>query len=146
MNKYREMKERHRKEIAEFPMFFAFSDQQFAEGMQRLGLEPTDTKAIYRLGDTGGFYRKSDAEQLRQMLVRHEREMQNAIAEDTTGEGFIFDMFFYELANHEYCITYDYEDTLGALGLTNEEIRDNNALAAGLKLATKKYLEGCEDW
>ena len=146
MNRYRAMKERHRKDIADFPMFFAFSDKQFAEGMEKLGLKPTDTKSIYRLGDTGGFYRKSDAEQLLQMLIRHEREMQEAIAEDTTGEGFIFDMFFYELANHEYCITYDYEDTLGSLGLTSEEIRDNTALSAGLKLATKKYLEGCEDW
>ena len=146
MNKYREMKERHRKEISDFPMFFAFNDKQFAEGMKKLGLKPTDTKKIYRLGDTGGFYRKSDSEMLKSMFLRHTLELDEAIADDTTGEGFIFDMFFYELANHEYCITMDYEDTLGALGLTIDQIRDNNALAAGLKLATKKYLEGCEDW
>ena len=31
-------------------------------------------------------------------------------------------MFSYELANHEYCITYDIEPTLDALGLTLDEI------------------------
>lgn len=146
MNRYRQMKERHRKEINEFPMFFAFSDKQFAEGMEKLGLEPTDTKAIYRLGDTGGFYRKSDAQELKDMFLRHSLELDEAIADDTTGEGFIYEMFLYELANHEYCITMDYEDTFGSLGLTSEEIYGNNALVAGLKKATKTYLEGCEDW
>lgn len=146
MNKYKQMKERHRKEIEAFPMFFAFSDQQFAEGMKSLGLEPTDTKAIYRLGGTGGFYRKSDAGELKSMFLRHDLEFDEAIAEDTTGEGFIYDMFLYELANHEYCITYDYEDTFAAVGLTSEEIYGNTALVAGLQKATKKYLEGCEDW
>lgn len=146
MNRYRQMKERHRKEVNEFPLFFSFSDKQFVEGMEKLGLKPTDIDKIYRLGDTGGFYRKSDAADLKSMLLRHDLEFDEAIADDTTGEGFIYEMFLYELANHEYCITMDYEDTLGALGLTIEQIRDNTALAAGLKLATKKYLEGCEEW
>lgn len=146
MNRYRQMKERHRKEIEAFPMFFAFNDKQFAEGMQKLGLKPTDTKEIYRLGETGGFYRKSDAQELRYMFLRHSLDLDEAIADDTTGEGFIYDMFLYELANHEYCITMDYEDTFGALGLTSEEIYGNNALVTGLEKATKKYLKECEDW
>ena len=146
MNKYKQMKDRHSKEIHAFPMFFAFNDQQFAEGMKKLGLAPTDTKKIYRFGSTGGFYRKTDSEELKSMLLRHSLEMDEAIAEDTTGEGFIYDMFLYELANHEYCITMDYEDTFCSLGLTAEEIYGKTALVAGLEKATKKYLEGCEDW
>lgn len=143
MNKYREMKNRHQKEVNEFPMFFAFNEEQFAEGMRKLGLEPEDTDKIYKLGNSGGFYRKTDGKALVDMFNRHEKEKAQAIAEDTTGKGFIFDMFLYELANHEYCITYEYEDTFDAVGLTREEIYANNALVAGLKLATEKYLEGC---
>ena len=143
MNKYREMKARQSKEINSFPMFFAFNNEQFAEGMRKLGLEPTDTDKIYKLGGTGGFYRKTDGAKLKDMFDRHDKEMADAIAEDTTGDGFIFDMFLYELANHEYCITYDYEDTFMAVGLTREEIYGNNSLVAGLEKATKKYLEGC---
>lgn len=144
MNRYREMKERHQKEVNDFPMFFAFSREQFDRGMRSLGLEPTDTGKIYKFGETGGFYRREDSKRLAEMLDRHTREMDDAIKADTTGDGFIFDMFIYELANHEYTITYEYEDTFQALGLTREEIYGNNALAAGLKKATRKYLEGCE--
>lgn len=146
MNKYRAKKDRHQAEVNAFPMFFAFSEKQFEEGMRKFGLEPSETDKIYKFGNTGGFYLKTDAEELRAMLLRHSLEMDEAIADDTTGEGFIFDMFYYELANHEYCITYEYEDTFDAVGLTSEQIYGNNALANGLKLATKKYLEGCEDW
>lgn len=144
MNRYREMKQRHQKEVNEFPMFFAFNQKQFDEGMRSLGLEPTDTKKIYKLGNTGGFYRKTDSEALHGMFKRHTEEMQKAIAEDTTGDGFIYEMFLYELANHEYCITFEYEDTFQALGLTEREIYGNTALVAGLEKATRKYLEGCE--
>ena len=145
MNKYREMKDRHQKEISEFPMFFAFSNSQFEDGMKRLGLEPSDTDKIYKFGDTGGFYRREDGKTLHEMLLRQSKEMQDAIQGDLTGEGFIYDMFLYELANHEYCITYDYEDVFDAVGLTKEEIYGNTALVAGLKKATRKYLEGCEE-
>lgn len=143
MNKYRELKNRHQKDIDAFSFFFAFSDKQFNEGMKSLGLQPTDTDKIYKLGNTGGFYRKSDSQLLRDMLARHAKEMDEAISTDKTGYGFIYDMFKYELANHEYCITYDYEATFDACGLTIEEINNNPALIAGLKKAEKDYLEEC---
>ena len=34
MNSYVEMKERHQKEVNEFPMKFAFSDEQFKKAME----------------------------------------------------------------------------------------------------------------
>ena len=61
--------------------------------------------------------------------------MKEAIASDPTGEGFIKDMFLYELANHEYCITYELDDTLYALDLTLEEIEKDPRLKLGLQLA-----------
>lgn len=116
MNAYLEMKERHQKEFNEFPMKFAFSDKQFEEGMRELGLEPTDTDKVYSLGETGGFYRRSDAEKLHEMLKRHTEEEDAAIAADTDGTGYAYEMFYYELGDHEYSYTYDTEDTLNALG------------------------------
>ena len=141
MNKYTELKNRHQKEVNDFPMFFAFSEKQFEEGMKKLGLNPDDTHLIYKLGNTGGFYRKSDAQALRDMFARHNAEMSDAIANDTTGEGFIYDMFKYELANHEYCITYELEPTLDACGLTEDEVLESPALTAGLKKAITDYME-----
>ena len=135
MNAYQSLKARHQEEVNAFPMEFAFSTKQFEEAMARLGLKPTDTDQVYKFSGTGGIYRRSDAPALHEMFERHERERAEAINADTTGEGYIFEMFNYELANHEYGYTGDDSDTLNALGLTREEINNNPALLRGFKKA-----------
>ena len=137
MNKYRELKSRHEKMMNEFPMFYAFNNKQFEEGMAKLGLNPDETDKIYKLGGTGGFYRKSDSNKLKEMFNTFERETKEAIAADETGYGFIYDMFNYELANHEYCITWDLEPTLDALGLTLAEINADERRLKGFKKAIR---------
>ena len=144
MNRYQELKSRQQKDVNDFPMFFAFNNEQFEKGMRKLGLEPTDTGAVYRLGHTGGFYRKSDSQALKDMFDRHSNEMEQAIEEDNDEKGFIYDMFLYELANHEYCITYEAEPTLEACGLTWEDLEENPKLMSGFKLAKKDYLASYE--
>lgn len=139
-NLYVELKERHSKEFNNFPCFFAFNQDQFNEGMEKLGLTKNDTDKIYR-GIGGMFYKKSDSQKLKDMLNRHDREMKQAIKNDITGEGFIFDMFNYELANHEYCWTMDIEDTIDALGITLEEINNNEQLLHGLNKAKQYQME-----
>lgn len=139
-NKYVEMKNRHQEEVNNFPMFFAFNNKQFDEGMKTLGLDPSETDKIYKLSNTGGFYRRSDSRALKEMFLRHRQEEADAIAADTTGDGFIYEMFNYELANHEYGYTRDLEPTLDALGLTIEEIIANPALSHGLKKARKEQI------
>lgn len=137
MNKYAELSAKHQKEVNEFPFMFAFNKKQFEEGMARLGLLPTDTDKIYHVG-AGGYIRKTDSDALAAMMDRHAAERQAAINADETGEGFILDMFVYELDNHEYCITWDLEPTLDALGLTIDEINASPALLHGLKLAMRR--------
>ena len=135
MCKYRIMKEKHQAEVNAFPMFFAFSTEQFNKGMSKLGLDPGDTDKIYRIGSTGGFYRKTDHAAFNEMLDRHAHELADEIAADKTGDGFIFDMFDYELANHEYNYTLDTEATLDALGITRNDFSNNPALRIGLHKA-----------
>ena len=142
MNSYLQMKERHSHEFEEFPIFFAFDNKQFADGMKSLGLDPAETDKIYTLPGTGGFYRKSDAQWLRDIFDQHDKEFQEAIDADPTGEGFVFDMFSYELSNHEFGITGTVSDTLDALGLTEEEVRANPKLKHGLALALEEQKEG----
>ena len=142
-NKYLTLKNKHQQEVNDFHMFFAFSDKQFEEGMKRFGLKPTDTKKIYKLGSTGGFYLRSDAEKLHDMFDRHTQEMNEAITSD---DDFVCQMFLYELANHEYCITYDLEPTLDACGLTEDEILKDQRLAGLLKKAKTDYLERSAEW
>jgi hypothetical protein len=101
MNTYKQLKDRQQKEMDAFPLGAAFSKQQFADMMQEWGFTVDDTDKIISIG-AGCFIRKSDKEAFFNMLKRHDKEMQDAIAEDKTGDGFIYDMFYYELANHEY--------------------------------------------
>lgn len=140
MNAYQEMISKHQSEFNDFPMFFAFNKQQFSDGMQKLGLDPSDMNSIYSFG-AGGFYRKTDAPLLREMLVRHNQELVDAIAADRTGDGFIYDMFDYELSNHEYGYTQDLSDTLQALNLTPEEVNADPRYIHALTKAAREQTE-----
>lgn len=137
MNQYSILRSRQQKEIDAFPFMFAFNQKQFDEGMLRLGLKPTDTDKIYSIG-AGGYIRKTDSPALHEMLDRHAAEMQAAIDADATGEGFVKDMFLYELDNHEFSYTYDMEPALDALGLTMEQVAGDYKLSDGLYLARRE--------
>ena len=126
-------------------MGFAFSESQFKETMKKLGLEENETDKIIGIGIGGGFIRKTDVEAFNEMNKRHRQEEKEAIKNDLTGEGYIKDMFEYELANHEYGYTYNLEDTLNALGLTIEKINNDQRLKHGLDLALNRYIEKEEE-
>ncbi len=144
-NKYQVLKNRQQNEVNDFPLGAAFSNEQFAAMMAKWGLTPDDTDKILSIG-AGCYIRKTDKDIYLAMRKRHKAEMQTAIAEDKTGDGFICDMFLYELANHEYCITYDLEDTLDALDLTADEINDDERLLHGMKKAIKLYIANCDEY
>ena len=130
MNKYTELKSKHQKEVDAFPFGFAFNQKQFDEMMTKWGLAPTDTDKIYKIGG-GDYVRKSDADAMNEMFARHESERKAAMQDDE----YLFQMFNYELANHEYSYTGDLEDTLDALGLTMDEINADPRMADALKRA-----------
>lgn len=137
MESYRELRDRQQKEVNEFPLGFAFSNQQFKEMMEKWGLSENDTDKIYSIG-AGGYVQRKDSTAMHEMFNRHHKELQDAINADRTGEGFIKQMFKEELENHEFGYTGDYEDTLDALGITWETIRKNEALRHGLEIAAKE--------
>ena len=123
MNTYLQMKARHQKEVEAFPMAFAFSNEQFKDGMEKLGFDVKDTKKILSIGG-GGFIRRSDSDAYGAMFERINAEEDEA----RKNEDYLFQMFSYELANHEYCYTWDLTDTLRSLGLTLEKIKANKQM------------------
>lgn len=140
MNSYQEMQERHQQEVNQFPFMFAFSNQQFDEGMRKLGLDPSQTDQIVSIGD-GGFVRKSDVPAMKDMFARQEKERKAALAADKAERGHAYQMFLFELGNHEYCITQDLTETLEACGLTHEEINANPNLRKALARAIRDYMK-----
>lgn len=145
INQYEKLKEKHSKEFNKFPIKFAFSESQFKETMKDLGLTEKDTDKITGIGIGGGFIRKSDVQAFNEMNKRHRQEEKDAIKNDLTGEGYIKDMFEYELANHEYGYTNNIDDTLIALGLTIDNINNDERLKHGLDLALNRYRENEEE-
>ena len=132
MNAYVELTNRHQKEVNNFPLGFAFSTQQFDEMMAKWNLTPNDTDKIYSIGG-GGYVRKCDADAMHEMFERHAQEREVAIRENK--DDYLYHMFNYELANHEYGYTGDLEDTLDYLGLTMEEIKADERMLDALNRA-----------
>lgn len=98
--KYQEYKEKRQKEFNALPIFWAFSEKQFAEAMEERGLTEDDTDQIYSLG-MGGYYLRSDADVIREYFNRPDelRELMNE-------REFAESAFYYEMQNHEYPINW----------------------------------------
>lgn len=140
MNDYQKMRNRQQREFNMLPLGFAFNRKQFNEMMRGWGLHPErDVKEVTCIGN-GGYIQKKDVELLRQTSARHKEELAAAIESDTTGDGFIFQMFYRELKNHEYGYTGDADDTLDTLNCTMEQVQSDQRLYRGFQQACKKIM------
>lgn len=145
MNPYIEMKQRHQAEVNAFPMKFAFTQESLERGMRELGLDPKrDMEKIVAISG-GGFIRESDKQAFLDLFSRHDKERKEAVAADKDGAGYLYHMFRYELANHEYAYTRDVSSTLDALGYTLEEIAEDPALSDAFLNAREDYLKEAEE-
>ncbi|END1833692.1 hypothetical protein ABLM60_004473 [Shigella flexneri] len=66
-----EMKERHREEINNLPMAFAFNNKQLQKGLEKLSASKDEVVGI----GAGGFMKKEDVHLLNDTLLRHEKEL-----------------------------------------------------------------------
>lgn len=132
---YLQFKAEREKEISNFPMFFAFSEEQFKQGLLKLG---ATTKEIFSIG-AGGYIRKSDGDKLFEMTNENDRRFKELMQEPD----FAFSAFLYELHNHEYTYTWEIEPALDALGLKFDEIKKDsillNALVKAINQAKNDY-------
>ena len=142
MNLYQKIRKKHQDEINSFPIYFAFGDEQFTEIIRDLNLSENKEddnyygKRLFKVG-AGGFILKEDSPKLSEMLKSHDQQIKDLVEADKTGDGFIFDMFYYELCNHEYGYVYDeaIEDALRALGYTMEQVESDPRLKNGFDKA-----------
>ncbi len=143
MNEYRTMREKQQKEFNEFPIGAAFSNEQFEEMMSNWGLNAKKKSHIAQICSLygGAFLRKKDVPAFKEMTKRHEDEFEAAVAADLTGDGFIYQMFYDELCDHEYGYTGDTSDALDALGYTLDEVLADDRLMHGLEKATREIME-----
>ena len=115
METYAQQKKRHQDEISGFSgLFWAFSNDQLKEGLDKVKAEVKDIVSI----GAGGFILRTQVKAFTDTLKRHEQESKDLKKDNKI----FFDALVYELNNHEYCITYDTKDALDSLGLTKEDV------------------------
>lgn len=130
-NRYEELMDRYSLEKMGFPFFHAFTEEQFAEGMRKLGLVRSEVDKLCELADSF-FYLRKDADWLQRITDKRSEEHQAAIAGDATGDGYIYEMFLFVMENYESITTM-----LGMLGLTVERIITDKRLGHGLIKAVR---------
>ena len=144
MNLYRQLKDSQQKRISDFLQinaFFAFSEKQFKEGVKKLGIPEGATGVLVPLGNTGGFILKEKAQEYKDIVAKTISETQAALADPDTGADFAYQMFYTELANHEYSYTGSTWEILDALGYTLDEVNENPVLKDALAKACRDLLD-----
>ena len=132
---YTEFKKQNSDLLTDFPVFFAFSDEQLTEGLKKLGAEKEE---IVNIG-AGGFLKRTDRKAFDVMFKKFETGLQ----ENLKNKAFFCSAFIYELGNHEYGYTYDLTDTMESLDLDFDELTEEQKL--WIKDSTNEYLRNCED-
>lgn len=132
-NEYEQLKEKHSEELNKFPVAFAFNDEQLKEALKKLKATKNEVCGVYG----GGIIKKTNTKKWFQMFkdqhAEHKKCMEN--------KKYVYEMFLYELANHEYCITYDLTDTLNSLNLTIKQVKKSELLTNQLIKAKEYYLK-----
>ena len=136
---YLDLQERQRKEIEEFPIAYAFNEQQLAEALEKLGAKKEECVTIFGHGD---IVKKENAKPFMDMLKRQMNELQIAMKEETFAEA----AFLYEMDNHEYAINWSGdEDVLNVFGFNFDDLRELKLMGA-YRRARDAHMKHAEEW
>ena len=109
LQEYLEMRERHLRDVNNFPIAFAFNEKQLNEALEKLSVKSIDECCtVHNCGD---IIRKRDFKAYKDMAI-------NDAMKDPE---FAKSAFRYEMDNHEYAINWDGDsDVLNCFGWTPE--------------------------
>lgn len=137
---YMDLRSRHQKEFDEFPIVYAFNDEQLKEALEKLGATKEQCISVFGHGD---IVRREDADKLIKLLDRQREELLQRLRDDPI---FAEAAFLYEMDNYEYAINYSGdEDVLDCFGITFEHI-NRWGLQYAWNMAKRKHMENAEKW
>jgi hypothetical protein len=135
-NLYVEFKERKQEKINNFDMFFAFDNKQLENGLEKLNVNKNEIVSI----GMNGFIRKTDVQKFKNMLNNFKEEH----TQNMKNDDYVYHMFKYEMANHEYIITYDDEEILEVCNVNeNQFIEDERMKSIYVKAKNDYIKENC---
>lgn len=131
-NLYIQSKESKHERFNNFDMFFAFDNEQFNKGLEKLEINSDEIVSI----GMSGFIRKSDVSTFNEMMEsfkdEHIKNMKN--------DDYVYHMFKYEMGNHEYIITYDDEEILDVCDVDQDLFIADERLKTIYIKAKKDYI------
>ena len=137
---YLDLKKKHQNEFDEFPIAYAFNDEQLKESLEKLGATKEECVTVFGHGD---IVKRTDAKALLALLDRQDEEMKQRLRDDPD---FAEAAFLYEMDNHEYAINWSAdEDVLACFNITFEDI-NKWGLQMAYRRAREKHMENAEKW
>ena len=138
---YLDLQEKHREEMNNFPIAYAFNDKQLEEALVKLGVK--SSKECVTVFGHGDIVKRENAPKFVAMLKRHTKEIQELML---SNEEIAEAAFLYELDNHEYAINWDGdEDVLSCFGWGYAEL-DELGLEDAYMRAVRKHMKHAEEW
>ena len=143
MNLYRAQQAEQQKRMSDFTSkyaFFAFDENQFNEGLEKLGIAPGTEDALVSIPG-GGYVLAVKVQDFKDLLKSFRQERADAIRDTETGAQFAYDMFRASLNDSEYSYSEDAEDTLNSLGYDLQDIEADPVLKTAFEKACKDILQ-----
>ena len=138
---YLDLNKQHEKEVADFPIAYAFNDEQLIEALEKLGAKSV-SECVTVLGH-GDIVKKTDAKRFVDMLKQQVIDLKTRMIDDAE---FAEAAFLYEMDNHEYAINWSGdEDVLRCFAMKEEELEQLDLVDAYLK-ARKQHMKNAKEW
>lgn len=142
MKNYYEYKELKRAELGKlaekFGLFSLFGMDQTKE--EKAAAAGVNLDEIILVLDLAAYVKIENLDIVEEKIF----ELENVYIELLNDDDFLYSAFYYELANHEYCINEDAGDALETLGLTRDQIENSPRMMKIFRKATKDYMEAVE--
>ena len=138
---YLDLLDKHREELNNFPIAYAFNDEQLKEALEKLGAKSTDE--CVTVMKSGDIMKRENAKPFLDMLKRQMKEVQDLLLSDMDiAEA----AFLYEMDNHEYAINWSGdEDVLACFGIGYAELEELG-LHDAYHRAVRKHMKHAEEW
>ena len=138
---YLDLKKKHEKEVSDFPIAYAFNDEQLKEALIKLGAE--STKECVSIFGHGDIVKRTDAKAFIDMLGRHRKETHEKMVND---HDFAYEAFLYEMDNHEYAINWTGDEDVLACFVMKEEDLEHYELTVPYAKARRQHMKNAQEW
>lgn len=135
---YLDLKQRHQKEVEDFPIAYAFNGKQLKEAIEKLGATKYEVTTL----GYGTVIKKTDIPAFEELLEDHRHELKEAMKD----KEFAYEAFSYEMDNHEYAINWSGDsDVLECFDLIYAQL-DELDLEEVYQRAAREHMKRAREW